>query len=158
MRYFIRSVKYFIYFCAIMAIMISILILIGAAEANIETLFRGGYSALWKIALLFAAISAVYPKVSFIKREASIPGNWDEIKGDIRKYMEDNHYELEKEDAESMSFRHKGAVSRLARMYEDRITVTPTFGGVTVDGHRKDVMRVATGIEYKMRDQETDGQ
>lgn len=158
MKYFIRSVKYFIYFCAIMTIMISVLILIGAAEANIETLFRGGYSALWKIAILFAVISAIYPKVSFIRREASVPGSWDEIKGDIRRYMEDNHYEFEKEDTESMSFRHKGAVSRLARMYEDRITVSMAFGGVTVEGHRKDVMRVATGIEYKMRDPETDGQ
>lgn len=151
MRYLIRSVKYFIYFCVILALMIGTLILIGAAEANIETLFRGGYDALWKIAILFAVISTVYPKVGFIKREASVSGSWDEIKGGIRRYMEENHYEFEKEDAGSMSFRHKGFASRLSRMFEDRVVITPAFGGVTVDGPRKDAMRVATGIEYGMK-------
>lgn len=156
MKYFIRSVKYFIYFCAILAIMIGTLILIGAAEANIETLFRGGYDALWKIAVLFTVISAIYPKVGFIRREASVPGSWDDIKGDIRRYMEDNHYDFEKEDAGSMSFRHKGFASRLSRMFEDRIVITPAFGGVTVDGPRKDAIRVATGIEYRMEKSESD--
>ncbi|MBO5195318.1 MAG: hypothetical protein J6B62_10550 [Bacteroidales bacterium] len=156
MKYFIRSVKYFIYFCAILAIMVGALILIGAAEANIETLFRGGYDALWKIAALFAVISAIYPKVGFIRREASVPGNWDEIKGDIRRYMEENHYDFEKEEAGSMSFRHKGFASRLSRMFEDRIVITPAFGGVTVDGPRKDAIRVATGIEYRMEKSESD--
>jgi hypothetical protein len=156
MKYFIRSVKYFIYFCAILAIMVGALILIGAAEANIETLFRGGYDALWKIAALFAVISAIYPKVGFIRREASVPGSWDDIKGDIRRYMEDNHYDFEKEEAGSMSFRHKGFASRLSRMFEDRIVITPAFGGVTVDGPRKDAIRVATGIEYRMEKSESD--
>lgn len=156
MKYFIRSVKYFIYFCAILAIMVGALVLIGAAEANIETLFRGGYDALWKIAALFAVISAIYPKVGFIRREASFPGSWDDIKGDIRRYMEDNHYDFEKEEAGSMSFRHKGFASRLSRMFEDRIVITPAFGGVTVDGPRKDAIRVATGIEYRMEKSESD--
>lgn len=156
MKYFIRSVKYFIYFCAILAIMVGALVLIGAAEANIETLFRGGYDALWKIAALFAVISAIYPKVGFIRREASVPGSWDDIKVDIRRYMEDNHYDFEKEEAGSMSFRHKGFASRLSRMFEDRIVITPAFGGVTVDGPRKDAIRVATGIEYKMEKSESD--
>ncbi len=156
MKYFIRSVKYFIYFCAILAIMVGALILIGAAEANIETLFRGGYDALWKIAALFAVISAIYPKVGFIRREASVPGSWDDIKGDIRRYMEENHYDFEKEESGSMSFRHKGFASRLSRMFEDRIVITPAFGGVTVDGPRKDAIRVATGIEYRMEKSESD--
>lgn len=158
MRYIVRAVKYFIYFCIVLAIMTGVLILTGAAEANIETLFRGGYDALWKIAILFAVISAVYPKVGFIKREAPVPGSWDELKTDIRRYMEENHYEFEKEDEGSISFRHKGFTSRLSRMFEDRIVITPAFGGVTVDGPRKDVMRVATGIEYRMKATDADGQ
>lgn len=155
MRYFIRAVKYFVYFWIVLALMIGILILIGAAEADMGRLFVGGYSALWKIAILFAVISAIYPKVGFIRRQASVPGSWEEIRGDIRTYMENSHYRLEKEDAESMSFRHDGVVSRLSRMYEDRIVITPVFGGVTVDGPRKDAMRLATGIEYSCRKEDS---
>lgn len=150
MKYFIRSVKYFIYFWVIMAMVIGLLVLIGAVEPNIETMFQGGYNALWKIAIIFAIISAIYPKVSFIQRAASFPGSWEENKKDIRKYMEDKGFVFEKEEKDSMSFRHKGLINRLFKMFEDRIVIRPVFGGVTVDGHRRDAISIATGIEYTL--------
>lgn len=150
MKYLIRSIKYFIYFWVIMAIIIGILVLIGAVEPNIETMFNGGYSALWKIALIFAVISAIYPKVSYIKREASFPGSWEENKGEIRKYMEEKGFVFEKENNDSMSFRHKGFINRLTKMFEDRIIIRSIFGGVSVDGHRRDAISIATGIEYTL--------
>lgn len=154
MRYLIRSIKYFFYFCLLFTAIIGILILIGAAEADIDTLFVGGKKSLWQIALLFAVISAIYPKVSYIKRNASIPGSWDEIRGDVKAFMESRHYMLEKEDEGSMSFRHTGFMSRLSRMFEDRIVITPTFGGVILDGHRKDIMRLGTGLENALQPKE----
>lgn len=150
MKYFIRSIKYFIYYWIIMAVVIGILVLIGAVEPNIETMFNGGYSTLWKIAIFFAVISAITPKVSYIKRNAAIPGSWEENKAEIRKYMENKGFEFEKEDNESMSFRHKGFINRLFKMFEDRIVISPVFGGVTVDGHRRDAISIATGIEYTL--------
>ncbi|MGM9747370.1 MAG: hypothetical protein ACI3ZN_01090 [Candidatus Cryptobacteroides sp.] len=148
MRYVIRAVKYFFYICIICALMLGILIAIGAAEADINTLFVGGYSSLWKIALLFLAVSAVYPKLGFIKRDASAAGSWDEIKGDVRKIIEERNFVFEKEEGESMTFRFKGFAGKLSRMFEDRITVTPSFGGVTVEGPRKDVIRICSSVEY----------
>ena len=74
MRYFIRAVKYFIYFTLLFIVIMAILVLTGAAEGDISTMFKGGYSALWKIALIFAVISAIYPSVGFIRKEAMIPG------------------------------------------------------------------------------------
>ena len=51
MKYLIRSIKYFFYFSAITAVIIFMLVFIGAVEGDISQIFDGGYSAIWKIAI-----------------------------------------------------------------------------------------------------------
>ena len=67
-KYLIRSIKYFFYFAIIVALMVGALILVGAVEGNIDTIFRGGWNSIWKMAILFAVVAAIYPKLGFIKR------------------------------------------------------------------------------------------
>ena len=136
MRYFIRSVKYFIYLSVLIVIIMALLVLIKAVEPDIGTMFRNGYDALWQIAVLFAAVAA-----------AAMEGSWDDNRGEIKKYMENHYYSLEKARPGLMTFRHNGTVSRISRMYEDRITIASTGEGVTVEGLRKDVLRIASGLE-----------
>ncbi|MBO8466753.1 MAG: hypothetical protein IAB99_03190 [Bacteroidetes bacterium] len=153
MRYFIRAVKYFIYFTLLFIVIMAILVLTGAAEGDISTMFKGGYSALWKIALIFAVISAIYPSVGFIRKEAMIPGSWEEDKDAIKAFMAGRGYTLESEDTGTMSFRKKGT-GRFTRMYEDRIVFTAKIGGVELEGMRKDVIRLAMGLESRFRREE----
>lgn len=153
MRYFIRAVKYFIYFTLLFIVIMAILVLTGAAEGDISTMFKGGYSALWKIALIFAVISAIYPSVGFIRKEAMIPGSWEEDKDAIKAFLAGRGYTLESEDTGTMSFRKKGA-GRFTRMYEDRIVFTAKIGGVELEGMRKDVIRLAMGLESRFRREE----
>ena len=153
MRYFIRAVKYFIYFTLLFIVIMAILVLTGAAEGDISTMFKGGYSALWKIALIFAVISAIYPSVGFIRKEAMIPGSWEEDKDAIKAFMAGRGYTLESEDTGTMSFRKKGT-GRFTRMYEDRIVFTAKIGGVELEGMRKDVIRLAMGLERFFRREE----
>lgn len=153
MRYFIRAVKYFIYFTLLFIVIMAILVLTGAAEGDISTMFKGGYSALWKIALIFAVISAIYPSVGFIRKEAMIPGSWEEDKDAIKAFMAGRGYTLESEDTGTMSFRKKGT-GRFTRMYEDRIVFTAKIGGAELEGMRKDVIRLAMGLESRFRREE----
>lgn len=147
MRYFIRSVKYFIYLSVLIVIIMALLVLIKAVEPDIGTMFRNGYDALWQIALLFAVVAAFYPKIGYVSRAAAMEGSWDDNRGEIKKYMENHYYSLEKARPGLMTFRHNGTVSRISRMYEDRITIASTGEGVTVEGLRKDVLRIASGLE-----------
>ena len=147
MRYFIRSLKTFVYFLLIFVIIVAFFVLSGMTEFNIETMFRNGYNALWQIALLFAVLAAIYPKVGYVNRMATMQDSWDNVRNDIKKYMENHYYSLEKAKPGMMTFRHDGTVSRFSRMFEDRITITATEGGVTVEGLRKDVLRIASGLE-----------
>lgn len=153
MKYFIRAIKYFVYFILLFVIIMAILVLTGAAEGDISSMFRGGYSALWKIAIIFAVISAIYPSVGFIRKDAMIPGSWEEDKDAIREFMEGRGYSLESEDTGMMSFRKRG-MGRFTRMYEDRITLSAKIGGVEMEGMRKDVLRLAMGLESRFRREE----
>lgn len=149
MKYLIRSVKYFIYLVVIISLILAILVLIGAAEADISTMFRNGYNALWQIAILFAVIAAIYPKFGFITRDAIMTGTLVENTDRVRNYMASREYVLESENGNVLTYRHRGFISRLTRMFEDRITITLTEEGATVEGLRKDAFRIAAGIENR---------
>ena len=60
-------------------------------------------------------------------------------------------YRLESETPEKLCFRASRAGLRIARMWEDRITVTPSFGGVELEGPAKDADKLAAKLTgYKI--------
>lgn len=151
MKYIVRAIKYFFYFSFLTCAIVLILVAIGAVEGNIEAIFEGGYSALWKIAVFFTAVAAVYPSLAFIKRDIPFEGDFDSLKDEVIEYMKDRRYELESCTAEVLTFRVRGVAGKLSKMFEDRITITPHQGGIQIEGLRKDVIRIATGIETKIQ-------
>ena len=68
--------------------------------------------------------------------------------------MKERRYELEEENGNMLSFRIKGIAGKLSKMYEDRITITRTLDGYYMEGLRKDVLRLASGLEYKFLNKE----
>ena len=149
MKYIVRSIKYFFYFTILTTVIITALVLIGAVENDINAIFEGGYESLWKIAVFFAAISAIYPKVGFINRKVDVNRDWNEIREEALEFFKDRRYELESETPDKITFRIKGTHGKLSKMYEDRITLSRTFGGYEFEGLRKDVLRIATGFEHR---------
>ena len=122
----------------------------GLASGDINELFEGGYNALWKMAIFFAIVGAVYPKLGFISRKMYVSKDKDQIRAEVVEYMSERMYGFESETDDSITFRYRGALGRLTRMYEDRIVLTRTEDGYTMEGLRKDVMRLATGLEYRL--------
>ena len=142
MKYFVRSVKYFFYFTFLFVVIMAALVLIGVVKPDVS---------LWQIALLFAFVSAFYPRFGFIKRSAIINGEFSDIRGGIIEYMEARGYRLESENGENMTFRLRSKFSALVKMMEDRITMTREMGGFEVEGLTKEVVRIVGGLEYKFR-------
>lgn len=153
MQYLIRAIKYFFYFAILTSLIVIALVLIGAVEGDISAIFRGGYSALWKIAAFYVIVAAVYPKVGFIRRRLYIDGDWTTVRNTVIGYMNDRRYELETESEDLMAFRCRGTVNRLSKMYEDRITLSKTSEGYVMEGLRKDVIRLAAGLEHRLTPQ-----
>lgn len=156
MKYLIRSVKYFFYFAIITTLIIVALVMIGAVEGDINAIFEGGYESLWKIAVFFVIVAAVYPKVGFISRRIDTSADWDEVSAKAKAYFQEKPYILEAEDADSLSFRRRDMISRITKMGEDRIIVRKTDAGYFLEGLRKDVILYATGLErrFPLPDQE----
>ena len=154
MKYIIRAVKYFFYFAIVTTAIVTVLVFIGAVENNINAIFEGGYNALWKMAIFFAAVAAVYPSLAFIKRDITINGGFEAHKDDIIDYMKERRYELETSTENGLSFRIKGVAGKLAKMNEDRITITPTLEGAQIEGLRKDIIRFAMGLESRLNQQQ----
>ena len=105
MKYIIRAIKYFFYFAFLTTALVTILVLIGAVESNIEAIFEGGYTALWKMAAFFGVVAAVYPSLAFIRRDISAKGEFSAQKQEIKEYMKDHRYELESETENTLTFR-----------------------------------------------------
>ena len=150
MKHLIRSIKYFIYFSLVCTLIITALVLIGAVEGNIEAIFEEGYTSIGKIAIFFAVVAAVYPKVGFINHGISSDKEWSEVRNDVIEYMNERQWDLESESDGVVTFRVRGVAAKLSKMYEDRITLTKSAEGYQMEGHRKDVMRLATGLENRL--------
>ena len=131
-------------------VIVSALVLIGAVDGDINAIFEEGYASIGKIAIFFALVAVVYPKVAFISRGISSDKEWSEIRTDVIEYMKERQWELESEGDGVATFRARGVAARISKMYEDRITLTRSAGGYQMDGLRKDVMRLATGLEHRL--------
>ena len=153
MKYLIRFVKYLIYFASLTTAIILALVFIGAVEGNIEAIFEEGYDSLWKMALFFVAVAAVYPSLAFIKRDIPASGEFAELKGEIIEFMKERRYELESNNGSILTFRIKGVAGKLAKMYEDRIIISATLGGIQMEGLRKDIIRLSTGLASRLGQQ-----
>ena len=154
MKYLIRSIKYFFYFAFLTTIIICALVATGLADGDIDTMFRGGSSAIWKMAGFFAVIAAIYPKVGFITRSISTDRSWNETRNEVIGFMKERQYDLESEENGIVTFRQRGTVNRLRRMYEDRVTITVKADGLEMEGLRKDVFRLSANLEYRLNPQQ----
>ena len=153
MKYLVRSVKYFFYFALLTSLILYVLVFLGMADSNIANNFEGGYSAFWKMALFYAAVAAIYPKLAFINRKLYIDPSVD-INAETVRFFQDRRYVLESQTDDTLTFRVAGMGTRLVKMCEDRITITRTLDGYYMEGHRKDVLRLASSLEYKFQDKE----
>lgn len=153
MKYFIRTLKYFVYCVVFLTLVLAVLAAAGLVEWNIDTMFNDGIRSVFKIAVMLAAISAAYPAFGFQRRKAIANGSYAERRSEILAVFEERGYVLESESEEGATFRRKGFVQRLFRMYEDRITLTQDFGGFSLEGLRKDVIPLVMRLEYRLSDE-----
>ncbi|MCR4860392.1 MAG: hypothetical protein K5910_06995 [Bacteroidales bacterium] len=149
MKYIIRSLKYFLYLIILLTLIVLILVLTGFVEADLSKIFVSGYDSLWQIAIIFFVMALIYPRFGFSERTVHLYGSPEEVRPDVVKAMERIGYVLETERPEdgSWSFRRRSGLSRALKMWEDRITVSPSGKGLVAEGLTRDLSRVVSAIE-----------
>ena len=152
MRYLVRALKYLVYFAVIFFLMVGIIYLFSSQKAaglSFFDLFKEG--SLPMIALFFVAVSAVYPALSFQKKQLYLNGDFTKYAEMVEEVMKSQGYAAERREDGCVTYLKKGAYARLSRMYEDRITFTTSDNPVLVEGYRKDLLRILSMLNYRIR-------
>lgn len=156
MKYLFRALKYFVYFMVCFALIMAIMSALGLVDPNPQAMFREGWKSVLQIAALFFVFSLVYPLTGFRKQAAIVPGDYPIIRNKVISYMESRGYELETEEGENMTFRLRSSFGRAIKMWEDRVTFIKDPGGFQVEGLRKVIVRLISGLEYTFRNESDD--
>jgi hypothetical protein len=155
MKYLIRSLKYLLYFLVIFFIIVGLLFLwqyTKNTDITFSGLFREG--SLPKLVIFFLLVAAIYPALGFVKRKFHLNGDYAKYAGTIENTLKDAGYEIGSKDDEKVVFRHRKAITRLTRMYEDAIVFDLREDPIVVDGLRKDVDRILRAISYRISREE----
>ncbi|MBR1927670.1 MAG: hypothetical protein IJ840_08010 [Bacteroidales bacterium] len=155
-KYLVRALKYFIWFALILCLTMAVMAALGLVDPQPELMFRDGIKSVWQIAALFAAIALVYPMTGFRTQDAIVPGEYSQIRGKVINFMESRGYILETEEGENMTFRLRSKFGAFMKMFEDRITMTRSMDGFKVEGLRKEIVRIISGLEYMFGNETVD--
>ena len=150
--YWRRAVKYMVRLLVLVFALIAVMVATGmartGADGNLADVFMTP-----KALLLFAFIvlwSLVYPKLGFIRQPLKMDFNAG--KEQIQKVFSDNGFVLVEQKDNEMIFRMSSPLRRTLALWEDRIVVSATDGGIEMEGMRKEVARIEFRLQPFLQD------
>lgn len=150
--YWRRAVKYMVRLLVLVFALIAVMVATGmartGADGNLADVFMTP-----KALLLFAIIvlwSLVYPKLGFIRQPLKMDFNAG--KEQIQKVFSDNGFVLVEQKDNEMIFRMSSPLRRTLALWEDRIVVSATDGGIEMEGMRKEVVRIEFRLQPFLQD------
>ena len=168
MRYFIRSVKYFLSMFVVIFLILeafaifqyhsfNVLDSLRQTEPYIDGFLFSSHPSIQSallICIMIALFSAIYPLFGYAERPLDVRGDTSEIESVIRQYMEERGYRLEKETLDLITFRVRNPFTRFLRVFEDRISFRRTHTGFTIEGLNKEIVRLKSIIEYRYQNRD----
>lgn len=150
--YWRRAVKYMVRLLVLVFALIAVMVATGmartGADGNLADVFMTP-----KALLLFAIIvlwSLVYPKLGFIRQPLRMDFNAGKER--IQKVFSDNGFVLVEQKDNEMIFRMSSPLRRTLALWEDRIVVSATDGGIEMEGMRKEVARIEFRLQPFLQD------
>lgn len=156
MTYLRRALKYFIQITLLFAVIIGILMATGMVSKDVAVAFQHGWTSVWWILGLFAVMALAYPFFGYQKRKINAVGDPADYKEGIVQALDARGYVLEDDRDGVLTFRLSSALNQAARMWEDRITLSPILGGFQAEGLSRDLVRVISSIEQRFRNHGND--
>ena len=146
-----RALKYFIQITLLFGVAIAFLMATGMAESDINVAFRHGWQSIWLILAVFAAVSLLYPRFGYGKRQIRAEGDPADYWKKIKEAMDARGYIPAGETPEGgWKYQLKSSVNRVARLWEDTITINPVLGGFQAEGLSRDLIRVVSALDRKI--------
>lgn len=145
-----RACKYFLQITLIFIVIIAVLMFTGMVSTDVNVAFRNGWTSLAYIAIAFGVMSAVYPFFGYGKRHIRAQGDPAKHRAAIAEAMKERGYVLASEKDGVLQYRLSSAVNRIARLWEDTITISPVLDGFEAEGLVRDLARVVSSIDHKI--------
>ena len=153
MTYLRRAAKYFVQITIIFVLIIGILMLSGMVSKDVAVAFRGGWKSVWMILGLFAAMSLAYPFFGYGKRKVHVGGDPATLWEKIDQAMQARGYVFcGTTESGGRKYHLSSPVNRVARLWEDTITIESVLGGFETEGLVRDLSRVVMTIDRKLND------
>ena len=147
MKYFIRSLKYFVALCVICVAILALMLATGTSALTLDqTVYVMFHTS--RYATLFAAIvvlAALYPKFGFVVRK--VEGDVEENRQQIVNALHSSGFKLVDEQEGVMMFRASTLWRRLLMLGEDEIRVSQYGQWVRLEGIRRGVARAAYRLD-----------
>lgn len=146
-QYLIRSAKYLIWLLLLFVLIFVLMILTGGSQTgpaeSLELLFGSSRGAIMICAIVFLAL--LYPRYGFVHREirADLSKNRDALSEAFTR----SGYRMIEEKESGMVFRAATGWKRALLLWEDTILVEPTPSGFTLEGLRKEVVKVEFRVQ-----------
>lgn len=142
MKYFIRSLKYFVALCVICVAILALMLATGTSALTLDqTVYVMFHTS--RYATLFAAIvvlAALYPRFGFVVRK--VEGDVEENREQIVNAFRSSGFSLHSEEDGVMVFRADTLLQKLMLLGEDEIRVSQYGQWIVLDGIRRGVARV----------------
>ncbi len=140
-RYFIRATKYLVRVIFIFVVVFTLMYLTGQSAISPDMLsefFTSKETIIMMVVLL--ALVLVHPKLGYVKRsfDVDLSVNYDKV----LNMFAVSGYSLECDDDEKMVFRATGSFNRFMLLGEDAIIIDKKAFPTTIEGNRKNVVRV----------------
>lgn len=145
-RYAIRALKFAVYFCVVMSL-IMILFYLFEGGRNISLKVFVEQIGLYRMLIIGCAFGIAYPFIGFGKRKIYLNRAFAQEKGAIVDIMAQHGYEQTYETETSLFFRPTNRLKRLLDQYEDTIEVDHRDNPIVIKGLRKRVVRVGLAVE-----------
>ena len=148
-----RAAKYFVQITIIFVLIIGILMLSGMVSKDVAVAFRSGWKSVWMILGLFAVMSLAYPFFGYGKRKVHAGGDPATLWEKINEAMQARGYVFcGTTESGGRKYHLSSPVNRVARLWEDTITIESVLGGFETEGLVRDLSRVVMTIDRKLND------
>ena len=151
MKYFIRSLKYFVALCVLCAAIMALNRLSGFATLTLEETFYVMFHTPrgMMLPVVIVILAAFYPKFGFVSRQ--VEGDIDENRQQILNAFGSEGFSLRSEEEGTLTFRADNWGKKLLMLGEDELKVSQYGQWIRIEGNRRGVARVQYRLDSYMQ-------
>ncbi|MDR0295569.1 MAG: hypothetical protein LBH91_05195 [Prevotellaceae bacterium] len=154
-RYFFRALKTIVLLFILVALVFGLSYYLGrGSHPDITFMDLIRRSNIPMLVIFLVAFGFVYPMIGYVKQKIYASKPFDEYKQEVIRMFLQLNFVLVSDEDKKLVFRHKSAVARLMRLYEDTIVLDYSESPILLIGLRRDTYRLSRMVQHYIHNTE----